>query len=715
MPELLVELFSEEIPARMQARAAEDLKRLVCEGLSAQGLDFDSAAAYATPRRLTLVIEGLPLRQPDVREEKKGPKEGAPDQAIQGFMKANGLADIGEAELRDTPKGRFYFVVRDIPGRESREVLAEALLDATGKLTWPKSMRWADGSFRWVRPLHSILAVFDGVALDGELKLGTDGGVPLGNETRGHRFLAPDAFIVSDFADYREKLHRAFVVLEAEVRKATILERARALVAKAGVTLKEDENLLDEVAGLVEWPVVHIGNIDPGFMDLPDEVLVSSLKAHQKYFSTLDAEGRIAPRFVFVANIEATDGGAAIVDGNERVLAARLADARFFWDQDRKESLEQRLGALNGIVFHAKLGTLADKVWRMEALASVLAPYIPDCDKDLAWRAARLAKADLVTDMVGEFPDLQGVMGAHYARHDGEDEAVAQAILEHYAPQGPADRCPSAPVSVAVALADKLDTLAGFWAIGETPTGSKDPFALRRAALGVIRLIVENKLRLPLADILEQALDAQAAAGAAPPSQEVVADLMTFFADRLKVALRDRGVRHDLVSAVFALGSEDDLVRLLGRVEALSDFLASEDGANLLVAHERATNIVRIEQKKDDRVYNGDVDRLLLKESEELALHDALQAARGKAETALKAEKFGDAMTAMAELRRRLLRQRHGQRGGGGVARQPAEVAFVHRRGSVTGRGFLADRAAMRGEEPRLDSARAGSVLDTKC
>jgi glycyl-tRNA synthetase beta chain len=652
MPELLVELFSEEIPARMQARAAEDLKRLVCEGLSAQGLDFDSAAAYATPRRLTLVIEGLPLRQPDVREEKKGPKEGAPDQAIQGFMKANGLADIGEAELRDTPKGRFYFVVRDIPGRESREVLAEALLDATGKLTWPKSMRWADGSFRWVRPLHSILAVFDGVALDGELKLGTDGGVPLGNETRGHRFLAPDAFIVSDFADYREKLHRAFVVLEAEVRKATILERARALVAKAGVTLKEDENLLDEVAGLVEWPVVHIGNIDPGFMDLPDEVLVSSLKAHQKYFSTLDAEGRIAPRFVFVANIEATDGGAAIVDGNERVLAARLADARFFWDQDRKESLEQRLGALNGIVFHAKLGTLADKVWRMEALASVLAPYIPDCDKDLAWRAARLAKADLVTDMVGEFPDLQGVMGAHYARHDGEDEAVAQAILEHYAPQGPSDRCPSAPVSVAVALADKLDTLAGFWAIGETPTGSKDPFALRRAALGVIRLIVENKLRLPLADILEQALDAQAAAGAAPPSQEVVADLMTFFADRLKVALRDRGVRHDLVSAVFALGSEDDLVRLLGRVEALSDFLASEDGANLLVAHERATNIVRIEQKKDDRVYDGDVDRLLLKESEELALHDALQAARGKAETALKAEKFGDAMTAMAELRR---------------------------------------------------------------
>ncbi len=651
MPELLVELFSEEIPARMQARAAEDLKRLVCEGLSAQGLDFDSAAAYATPRRLTLVIEGLPLRQPDVREEKKGPKEGAPDQAIQGFMKANGLADIGEAELRDTPKGRFYFVVRDIPGRESREVLAEALLDATGKLTWPKSMRWADGSFRWVRPLHSILAVFDGVALDGELKLGTDGGVPLGNETRGHRFLAPDAFIVSDFADYREKLHRAFVVLEAEVRKATLLERARALVAKAGVTLKEDENLLDEVAGLVEWPVVHIGNIDPGFMDLPDEVLVSSLKAHQKYFSTLDAEGRIAPRFVFVANIEATDGGATIVDGNERVLAARLADARFFWDQDRKESLEQRLGALNGIVFHAKLGTLADKVWRMEALASVLAPYIPDCDKDLAWRAARLAKADLVTDMVGEFPDLQGVMGAHYARHDGEDEAVAQAILEHYAPQGPADHCPSAPVSVAVALADKLDTLAGFWAIGETPTGSKDPFALRRAALGVIRLIVENKLRLPLADILEQALDAQAAAGAAPPSQEVVADLMTFFADRLKVALRDRGVRHDLVSAVFALGSEDDLVRLLGRVEALSDFLASEDGANLLVAHERATNIVRIEQKKDDRVYDGDVDCLLLKESEELALHDALQAARGKAETALKAEKFGDAMTAMAELR----------------------------------------------------------------
>jgi glycyl-tRNA synthetase beta chain len=651
MAELLVELFSEEIPARMQARAVEDLKRLVCEGLSAQGLAFDNAAAHATPRRLALVVDGLPLRQPDVREEKKGPKEGAPDQALQGFMKANGLADIAEAELRETPKGRFYFVVRDIPGCESREVLVEVLLQAVGKLTWPKSMRWSDGAFRWVRPLHSILAVFDGKALDGSLTITSEMGIDFGGETRGHRFLAPEAFIITDFADYREKLHRAYVVLEAELRKATILERARALSAEVGVTLKEDEALLDEVAGLVEWPVVHIGEIDPDFMDLPDEVLVSSLKAHQKYFSTLDAEGRIAPRFVFVANIEASDGGAAIVDGNERVLAARLADARFFWDQDRKQSLEQRLGALNGIVFHAKLGTMADKVWRMEALSAELAPFIPDCDKDLAWRAARLAKADLVTDMVGEFPDLQGVMGAHYARHDGEEEAVAQAILEHYAPQGPSDCCPSAPVSIAVSLADKLDTLAGFWAIGETPTGSKDPFALRRAALGVIRLIVENKLRLPLSKILEQALDAQAAAGAAPPSQEVVADLMAFFADRLKVALRDRGVRHDLVAAVFALGGEDDLLRLLDRVEALSDFLASEDGANLLVAHERATNIVRIEQKKDDLAYDGDVDRILLKESEELVLHEALQAARGKAETALEAENFGDAMAAMAELR----------------------------------------------------------------
>jgi glycyl-tRNA synthetase beta chain len=430
-----------------------------------------------------------------------------------------------------------------------------------------------------------------------------------------------------------------------------IAERARALATEEGLALKEDAGLLDEVAGLVEWPVVLAGKIDPAFMDLPDEVLVSSLKAHQKYFSTLDSEGAIAPSFVFVANIEATDGGAAIVDGNERVLAARLADARFFWDQDRKRTLEARVGELNGIVFHAKLGTLADKVWRMEALSAVLAPHIPGCDKEQAWRAARLAKADLVTDMVGEFPDLQGTMGAHYARHDGEDEAVAQAIVEHYAPQGPADRCPSAPVSVAVALADKLDTLAGFWAIGETPTGSKDPFALRRAALGVIRLIVENKLRLPLSEILEQALDAQAAAGGAPPSQEVVADLMVFFADRLKVALRDRGVRHDLVTAVFALGGEDDLVRLLGRVEALSDFLASEDGANLLVAHERATNIVRIEAKKDERVYDGDVEGTLLKETEELALHKALEAARRKAEDALKTEDFSGAMAAMAELR----------------------------------------------------------------
>jgi glycyl-tRNA synthetase beta chain len=643
MPELLVELFSEEIPARVQARAAADFERLVTERLKEQGLAFESAAGYATPRRVALVVEGLPERQPDAREEKKGPKVGAPEKALEGFMKANGLADIAEAELRETPKGQFYFVVRDIPGRESREVLAEVVLDAVTKLTWPRSMRWADGSFRWVRPLHSLLAVFDGKALDGKLKLSppTDAkvGILFGNETRGHRFMASDAFNVSDFADYKKKLQDGRVILDAEDRKSLILERARTLAGEAGVTLKEDPDLLGEVAGLVEWPVVHIGDIDPAFMDLPDEVLVSSLKAHQKYFSTVDAEGKIAPRFVFVANIEATDGGAAIVDGNERVLAARLADARFFWDQDRKRSLVSRVGELNGIVFHAKLGTLADKVWRMEALSAVLAPHIPGCDKEQAWRAARLAKADL------------GTMGAHYARHDGEDEAVALAIVEHYAPQGPADRCPSAPVSLAVALADKLDTLAGFWAIGETPTGSKDPFALRRAALGVIRLIVENELRLPLSEILEQALDAQAAAGGAPPSQEVVADLMAFFADRLKVALRDRGVRHDLVTAVFALGGEDDLVRLLGRVEALSDFLASEDGANLLVAHERATNIVRIEAKKDERVFDGDVERTLLKETEELALHKALEAARRKAEAALKTEDFNGAMAAMAELR----------------------------------------------------------------
>ena len=647
MAELLLELLSEEIPARMQARAAADLKRLVTDGLKAAGLTFDDARAYATPRRLALVVNSLPERQPDVSEEKKGPKVGAPDQAVQGFMKANGLTDISEAEVRETPKGDFYFVVRQIAGRPTAEVLPDLLVEAIRTCPWPKSMRWLGSGFRWVRPLHAILALFDGRALEGGFDLGDGTSIEFGTATRGHRFLAPDAFTVTSFTDYQAKLRAAKVVLEPAERKAIVSGEAAKLAAAEDLKIKDDPGLLDEVAGLVEWPVVLMGTIDEHFMNLPPEVLTTTMRTHQKYFPTLGKKGALADRFVLVANMETADGGAAIVAGNERVLRARLADARFFWDQDRKRSLASRAPDLAQIVFHAKLGSLDAKADRMQALAVEIAKQIPGADVDRVRSAARLAKADLTTGMVGEFPELQGVMGRYYALADGEHAKVAEAIADHYAPLGPGDRCPEAPVSVAVALADKIDTLAGFWAIDEKPTGSKDPYALRRAALGVIRLIVENELRLPLTQVVETArrlyrdLDG--------PS--VAAPLLDFFADRLKVALRDKGVRHDLISAVFALGGEDDLVRLLKRVKALEDFLGSDDGEHLLVAYRRAANIVRIEEKKDGVLFDGAADAARFVREQETALSEALGAAAETAEPALADEDFTKAMGAMARLR----------------------------------------------------------------
>jgi glycyl-tRNA synthetase beta chain len=648
MAELLLELLSEEIPARMQARAAEELRRLVTDKLKEAGLAYTEARAYATPRRLALVVDGLPEKQPDVTEEKKGPKVGAPEQAIQGFMKANGLDSIERAEVRKTDKGEFYFAVRHVKGRPTAEVLPGTVQQAIQALSWPKSMRWAEGDFRWVRPLHSILAVFSGQAFGGRFE--TDGGteVIVGNRTLGHRFLAPEPFEVSSFADYEEKLRAAKVVLDREERKRTIADGAVTLAEAEDLTVKDDPALLDEVAGLVEWPVVLIGSIDEEFMDLPAEVLTTAMRHHQKYFSTLDGDGRLADRFIVVANMEAADGGTAIVAGNERVLRARLADARFFWDQDRKQPLAERVPALEEIVFHARLGSLAEKVSRLQTLAVEIAEHVPGAGRDRVRSAARLAKADLVTGMVGEFPELQGIMGRYYALNDQEHYEVAEAIAEHYSPQGPNDRCPKAPVSVAVALADKIDTLVGMFAIGETPTGSRDPFALRRAALGAIRLIVENELRLPLASVFQAAqqtfhgLDGQAA----------VVPLLEFFADRLKVALREKGVRHDLISAVFALGGEDDLVRLLERVRALEDFLGSENGANLLVAYRRAANIVRIESKKDKRAYNGGADAERFVQAEEGALYGALGEAAASAGPALDREDFTGAMAALAGLRR---------------------------------------------------------------
>jgi glycyl-tRNA synthetase beta chain len=652
MAELLLELFSEEIPARMQARAAEDLKRLVTEKLKEAGLAFTRADAYVTPRRLALVVDGLPTAQPDVSEEKRGPRVGAPEQALQGFLKGAGLASLDQCEKRDTGKGEFWFAVVKKKGARTAEVLPRLLAEAILALSWPKSMRWADYQFRWVRPLQRIVALFDGAPLDGALDLGADGTLRFGKRTQGHRFLAPGEIEVSNFADYKAKLRDAKVVLDPAERRSAIKAQAEQIAQAAGYSIKPDEALLDEVTGLVEWPVVLMGRIDDAFMGIPPEVLTTTMRANQKYFSLLDKDGRLAPRFLVVANMETADKGKAIVAGNERVLRARLADAKFFWDQDRQVKLETRVPALKDIIFHAKLGTVADKIGRIDALVVDLAPHLSGLDQIQARRAALLAKADLTSGMVGEFPELQGTMGRYYALHDGEAPAVANAVAEHYAPLGPNDRCPTAPVSVAVSLADKIDTLVGFFAIGEKPTGSKDPFALRRAALGIIRLIVENNLRLPLVVLFHKAhqlyLNWTPGIGASFNSQE----LLDFFADRLKVALREKGVRHDLISAVFALGGEDDLVRLLARVDALKKFLDSDDGANLLVAYRRASNIVRIEEKKDGRSYNGGTEAALLRQDEEKALHQALAASGGTSGKSLEAEDFQGAMAALAQLRR---------------------------------------------------------------
>lgn len=659
MPELLIELFSEEIPARMQARASADLKRLVTAGLDKTGLSYGEARAYVTPRRLTLVVEDLPDKQPDVTEEKKGPKVGAPEKAIQGFMKANGLDDISEAETRDSDKGSFYFLVRHVAGRPSKEVLPEVIEEAVRALSWPNSMRWAEHSFRWVRPLHSIIAVFNGEALPGGLDLGG----PKGNGnylhfehfTQGHRFLSEKMLHVDGFADYQTKLAASYVILDPAERQRRILEQAEALCADAGLELLPDDALLAEVAGLVEWPCVLMGNIDEAFMALPPEVLATSMRSHQKYFSTRMPDGRFGDRFLLASNMDAPAGSklaATIVAGNERVLRARLADAQFFWEQDRKQPLSSRTTELKDIVFHAKLGSVDAKVDRVQALAVEIARHMEGVDLDRVRSAARLAKADLVTGMVGEFPELQGLMGRYYALNDGEHADVADAIRDHYKPLGPSDTCPSAPVSVCVALADKIDTLVGFWAIDEKPTGSKDPFALRRAALGVIRLIVENRLRLPLLALFRSSWASLDGIGSDGRRDEALADLMAFFADRLKVTLREQGVRHDLITAVFALGGEDDLVRLLARVEALDAFLASEDGANLLTAYRRAANIVRIEEKKDGRSHGGEAEEALLQAGEETALHAALTHASHAAAETLAREDYAAAMHGLSGLRR---------------------------------------------------------------
>jgi glycyl-tRNA synthetase beta chain len=661
MPDLLLELFSEEIPARMQRRAAEDLKKLVTDALVERGFVYEGAQAFSTPRRLALTIAGLPVKGQDVREERKGPRVGSPDAAIQGFLKGAGLASLDQAKIESDPKkGEFYVAVIEKPGRATTDVLSELLPQIIKTFPWPKSMRWGaastePGSLRWVRPLQSILCTFGPETEDPEVVRFEVDGIASGDTTYGHRFLAPDPIRVKRFDDYAPALERAKVVLDADRRKDMILHDAKDLAFAQGLELIEDEGLLEEVAGLVEWPVVLMGSFEEAFLDIPPEVIRTTIRANQKCFVLRDAKtGKLANKFLLTSNLIASDGGKTIVGGNERVVRARLSDAKFFWETDQKVKLEDRLEKLKNIVFHEKLGTQYERVERIAALAKELAPIV-GADPELAERAARLAKADLVTEMVGEFPELQGLMGRYYATLQGENASVAAAVEEHYKPLGPSDRVPTDPVSVAVALADKIDTLVGFWAIDEKPTGSKDPYALRRAALGVVRLILENNIRLGLTALFIHQLDRPANVD----SVVVAFDLIQFFADRLTVYLRDRGARHDLIAAVFSTDTsgkpnDRDLLMIVRRVEALGRFLDTEDGANLLAGYRRAANILRIEEKKDGRSYNEAPDLEVVNaqgQIEEKALAVILHGAKEEAQKAVEAEDFEGAMRALSRLR----------------------------------------------------------------
>ncbi|MFC7378533.1 glycine--tRNA ligase subunit beta [Brevundimonas sp. GCM10030266] len=691
MPQLLLELFSEEIPARMQQGAARDLERMVADRLKAAGLTYEALTTYGGPRRLTLVIDGLPSATPDREEELKGPKASAPEQALEGFLRKTGLTREQLVE-----RDGVLFAVISQKGQSTAALIPAMVDQIVRTFPWPKSMRWGTGTLRWIRPLKRIIALFDGAVVPFEID-----GIESGDLTEGHRFFGSGKpFAVKDFADYRQKLEREHVLLDVADRKLRILEAAKKVCADKGLALVDDDGLLDEVAGLAEWPTPILGDMDPQFLALPPEVVRLSMKVHQKYFAVRDpAKHGLAPHFVVVANVEASDGGKALAAGNSRVLSARLNDARFFWDEDQKVGFEPWLKKLEGVTFHAKLGTLAERVERIAALAREIAPLV-GADPDQAEQAARLAKADLASGMVGEFPELQGIMGGYYARAFGQPDDVADAIRDHYKPQGPSDTVPTAPLTVAVSLADKLDTLVGFFAIDEKPTGSKDPFALRRAALGVIRLVLENGVRAPLrrtlglrfaevwlealikelrqgdqqamrsaadagwniAELAEAneeakqertALIAQRSMSSGSPDLEVAVrlrNLLDFFADRLTVLLRDQGQRHDLVAAVFALG-DDDLVRIVRRVEALAAFLATDDGANLLAGYKRASNILKAEEKKGELPVGMVETGLPNQPEEETTLAFAAAAAATAVDAALETEDFAAAMTALARLR----------------------------------------------------------------
>ena len=635
MAELLIELFSEEIPARMQPRAREDLRRLVTDGLVARGLTYGQAAAFSTPRRLALVLGDVAERSPTLIEERKGPRTDAPEAAIEGFLRATGVARA-DLIVRDEKKAQVYFARIERPGRPAAEIVAEVLAEVVRGFPWPKSMRWGAGSLRWVRPLHTILCILSGPAGAEVVPVAVEG-IAAGDTTAGHRFMAPARFRVAGFEDYARKLAAAKVVLDHDRRAGQIAADAETMAFARGLAVVPDAALLAEVAGLVEWPVVLMGAIAPEFLDLPPEVLQTSMREHQKFFSARDASGRIT-HFVTVANVETEDRGATILAGNARVLAARLSDARFFWEKDlrvAKTGMAEWAEGLGAVTFHNLLGSQADRVGRIAKLAAQIAPMV-GADPAAAERAARIAKLDLRSAMVGEFPELQGVMGRYYALAAGEPAEIADAARDHWAPRGAEDAVPTAPVSVAVALADRLDTLTGFWSIGETPTGSKDPFALRRAALGVIRIVLANGVRLGLRQIV----------GAGRGD-----DLLAFFHDRLKVHLREQGVRHDVIDAVLALPGSDDLALVVARAGALGAFLGTEDGGNLVQGFRRANNILTQAEAKDGVEYSFGPDARLAQVPEEAALFAALDAAEAAIAPAMAAEDFAAAMRAMAALR----------------------------------------------------------------
>jgi glycyl-tRNA synthetase beta chain len=658
MPDLLLELFSEEIPARMQARAADDLRRMVTDKLVAEGLVYEGAKAFATPRRLALTVHGIPARQSDLKEERKGPRVGGPEAAIAGFLKAAGLTSLDEAKIqRDPKKGDFYVALIEKPGRATLDVLADMLPVIVRTFPWPKSMRWGErsarsGALSWVRPLHAITATFGLETEEPDVVTFAVDGLAAGQTTFGHRFMAPAPISVRRFEDYEAKLLDAKVVLDPERRKDTILTDAKQLAFAQGFELVEDQVLLDEVAGLVEWPVVLMGSFDEEFLSIPGEVIRATIRNNQKCFVVSDPKtGKLANKFILTANIEASDGGKAITAGNERVIRARLSDAKFFYETDLKTKLEDRLPKFDSIVFHEKLGTQGERIKRIGLAAAEMA-LSTNADVEKAKRAAHLAKADLLTEVVGEFPELQGLIGKYYALAQGEDASVAAACEEHYKPQGPNDWVPTDPVSIAVALADKIDTLIGFWAIDEKPTGSKDPYALRRAALGVIRIAIEREIELYPRGLLEKRIKRIRADLSDQEIFEIGNSFQRFFEDRLTVQLRDQGARHDLVDAVLDLGGREvGLLSIVRRVVALGSFLDTDDGKNLLAGTKRARNILAIEEKKDKRSFDGAPNPALYSLPEEKALADVIDLVKVKASVAVMNEDFATAMSAMAELR----------------------------------------------------------------